>query len=514
MPWRFVRPDRVSVNRNLAANFLGTTWAALVQIAFIPLYIKYIGMEAYGLLATYASLQALLSLLDAGLTANLTREMARFKAGALQTNRARTLLRSVEFVFLGLGLAVFCAVSGGAPWLAGDWLKVEALPIPTVIQALCLMGGIIALRWFAGLYRGVITGLQHLVWLNAANAVFATVRGAGVVLVLQWISPTIEAFFLYQTGVTVVEVAVLFRKSWRLLPSPDRPSFSPVALRGIWRFSAGLTMISLLVMFMMQTDKLLLSKMLSLRDFGYYALAGSVAGSMNFLIGPVSGVAYPRLSELVARGDRPALSEAYHRFSQMVTLAIVPSALILALFPENLLMLWIQDAETVGAVAPLVTPLAIGFMLNGFMNTPYNLLLAHGRTKFIIKLYGVLVLLFLPAVYWGVSRYGAVAAAYAWVAINASCFIFAAPLVHKNLMPQGKWRWYRQDVALPAAAAFAGGFVVCLSTPRPVIHENWMNLLVVSSAFLIAFFAASFACPLGREMAARAWSLRSKMNIS
>lgn len=500
----------MSVKRNLAANFFGTAWVALVQIAFIPLYIRYIGMEAYGLIAAYASLQALLFLLDAGLTPTLTREVARFKAGALSASEIRTLLRSVEFVFLGLGIAIFGAVMVGAPWLAEDWLIVEALPIPTVIRAFYLMGAIIALRWLAGLYRGVITGLQHLVWLSAVNAVFATLRGAGVVLVLLWISPTIEAFFLYQACITAMELAVLFRKSWRLLPSADRPSFSPEALRRIWRFSTGLTVISLLVVLMMHTDKAFLSKMLPLTEFGYYALAGSVAGSLGFLIGPISGVAYPRLSELVARGDRLALSDAYHRFSQMVTLAIAPGALVLALFSENILMLWIQDAATARAVAPLVAPLAVGFMLNGFMNTPYNLLLAHGRTRFIIKLYCIFVLLFLPAIYWGVSRYGAVAAAYAWVAINASCVIFAVPLVHRNLMPRGMWQWYRQDVMQPAAAALTAAFAVRLLAPRPAIHENWTNLLVVSSAFLIALCAALAACALGREMAARAWSRRSE----
>jgi hypothetical protein len=50
-------------------------------LAFIPLYIKYHGIEAYGLIGLFALLQAWLGLLDMGMTPILGREMARFTGG-------------------------------------------------------------------------------------------------------------------------------------------------------------------------------------------------------------------------------------------------------------------------------------------------------------------------------------------------------------------------------------------------------------------------------------------------
>ncbi len=38
-----------------------------MSLAFIPLYIKYLGMEAYGLIGFYAVLQTILGLLENGL---------------------------------------------------------------------------------------------------------------------------------------------------------------------------------------------------------------------------------------------------------------------------------------------------------------------------------------------------------------------------------------------------------------------------------------------------------------
>ena len=56
------------LKRNLIANYLGQGWTALMGLAFVPLYIQYLGIEAYGLIGLFAVLQAWLALLDMGLT--------------------------------------------------------------------------------------------------------------------------------------------------------------------------------------------------------------------------------------------------------------------------------------------------------------------------------------------------------------------------------------------------------------------------------------------------------------
>jgi O-antigen/teichoic acid export membrane protein len=496
----------MSVNRNIAAGFLGNTWTALVQIAFIPIYIRILGMEAYGLMGVYAFLQVALSCLDFGLIPTLSREAARFTAGAHSVGEMRSLLRSVEVVFVSIAAVVFATVVAAAPWIARSWLNAETLPVPAATRAIGVMGALLGLRWLTSVYRAAITGMQDLVWLNVAGAAFATVRGAGVVPVLLWMAPTIEAFFLFQAAVAVAELAAMHQRSWRFLASADEASFSAQSLHRIWRFSAGVTVFSLLYLLLHQADKMLLSAMLSLKAFGYYALASSVAGSLNLLIAPIGGVAYPRLNALVARGDATALAQAYHRFSQMLTLAIAPGALVLALFPERILMLWIGDPTTCRETAPLVALLAVGALLNAFMSMPHMLQLALGRTRFIIALNGAYLVVFLPAVYFGVSAYGAIASACAWIAINLCGIVLAVPLMHRNMLPQEMWRWYGSDIALPAAAALAAAFLVRSSAPVPSVGGTWSAAMVVSAALVLAYGACLLASPIGRRLLMQGWS--------
>src|ERR1039458_7259727 len=95
----------VSTKKNVIANYFGQGWRALMSFAFIPLYIKYLGNEAYGLMGIYAMLQAWLVLLDMGMKPALGREMARFSAGAHNTQSIRDLLRSIELIG--------CTIAGG-----------------------------------------------------------------------------------------------------------------------------------------------------------------------------------------------------------------------------------------------------------------------------------------------------------------------------------------------------------------------------------------------------------------
>jgi O-antigen/teichoic acid export membrane protein len=94
------------LKRNVIANYLGQGWPALMGLAFIPLYIRYLGVEAWGLVGFMSMMQAWLTLLDMGLTPTLSREMARFKAdvhSSRQTNEGRLLL---QLSFLPSGLRV------------------------------------------------------------------------------------------------------------------------------------------------------------------------------------------------------------------------------------------------------------------------------------------------------------------------------------------------------------------------------------------------------------------------
>ena len=94
------------VKKNFAANLAGSGWAALTGLACTPLYIKFLGMEAYGLIGFFLMLQGVVNILDLGLSPTMTREMARYSALPEKAGEARDFVRTLEVGYWGIGVAI------------------------------------------------------------------------------------------------------------------------------------------------------------------------------------------------------------------------------------------------------------------------------------------------------------------------------------------------------------------------------------------------------------------------
>ena len=229
------------MRRNLIANYGGQGWSALINLALIPVYVSYLGVESYGLVGILTIVMTCMTALDAGMTPTLNREMARFSAGEHSAQSINDLLRSIEFLILGV---VGCAIVVGvlaSGWLAAHWLGSSTLSHQAVSRAIGLIVCVAGLRIVEGVYRSALLGAQRHVWLNAVSAGFATLRACGAVAVLHWVGPSIENFFVWQAIASLLAVAVLARATRRLLPRPDhRPRFRIDTLVGVLDADQGL----------------------------------------------------------------------------------------------------------------------------------------------------------------------------------------------------------------------------------------------------------------------------------
>lgn len=483
----------MSLKKNVVANYFGQGWAGLMSLAFIPIYIQYIGIEAYGLIGLFAVIQVWLTLFDMGITPALSREMARFTAGAHTPQSIRDLLRSLEWIVFTLTVLIALSLWAGSNWLASNWLRAENLSVQTVSEALAITSLVIALRFCEGLYRSAIIGLQQQTWYNIANVILATLRHGGAVLILIFISPTIQAFFIWQAVISLLVLVTYAAKLYRLLPeASQRVLFSVAAIKSVWRFAGGAVGINLLAILLTQMDKVLLSRLLSLEHFGYYTLAGVVAGGLYMMVGPITQAIYPRMVELHTSDNPQALARVYHQGAQLVSVLTGPVMVLLFFFSYGFIYAWSGNADLAGNTAPILAPLVLGTFINILVWMPYQCQLAHGWTSLTLKTNIVAVIILVPAILWLVPLYGAVGAAWLWVVLNSGYLIISAQFMYRRIMPGEKWRWYGEDILLPVAGALFGLFL--LQTMQPEIGSSrmeWVIYLIISGSLV---FALSGVC--------------------
>lgn len=455
-------------------------------LVFIPLYIDYLGIEAYGLIGLFAVLQAWLGLLDVGITPTLAREMARFNGGGHSAQSIRDILRSMELIAVAVAILVAGSVAISASWIASSWLNTETMSRTVVAHALTIMGFVTALRFIEGLYRSAILGLQRQVLFNAVSSAMATLRGLGAVGILAWVSPSIEAFFIWQGLVSIATLIIFIATTYANLPrSESSGRFSMEAMSGVWRFASGVFLINLLNM-MTQVDKILLSKILPLNEYGAYMVAVNIAFTLFIFIAPIQQAYYPRYCELYAREDTCALIENYHKGAQLVTVIAGSAAIVLAFYSESILKLWMGDSELSQNVAHLVSILVLGYLLLGSLVIPKDLMLAHGWTSLSVKLYIVFVPIIVLLILLFVPKYGAEAAAYVQIILGITLLAAMIHFLHDKLLKLEKLRWYKEDVLFPLASASISVYLLKLVWYEPISTFDLVVELVIASVIAVA----------------------------
>ena len=184
---------------NLLANFAGLGLPTLLQLVLVPVYIRLMGIESYGLIGFYVMLLTIMQVLDLGLGTTMNREMARYSTQPDNGQEARDFVRTLELLYWSLGIVGGGIVVAMAPLIATRWINPGTLPIPVVKTSVAIMGGLVAVQFPITLYQGGLLGLQRQVLLNSVRVVGAFIGNGGAALILWLVSPTITAFLLLAT---------------------------------------------------------------------------------------------------------------------------------------------------------------------------------------------------------------------------------------------------------------------------------------------------------------------------
>jgi O-antigen/teichoic acid export membrane protein len=485
------------IKQNILANIGGKAWLGLSNFIFVPFYIKFLGIEAYGLVGFFASMLAIFAILDMGASTALSQVLARYSVLPGAHDDSRNLLRSLEYIYGATASLLGISIALLAPQIAHHWLRPVGLTDGQTIVALRLMGIVALLRWPITLYSAGLIGLQKQVLLNVLTAGVATLQGVGAIIVLWLVSRTVQAFFAWQIIAGSIQLIIFPLALWRQLrPVSHRAKFSWAQLQKIVPFAAGMAGITAASIVLTQLDKVLLSKYLSLRDFGYYSLAWSIASVLNLTATALYLALLPALSQLVATGSQQQLARLYHRGCRLLSTLIIPPAVTLALYSRELLQFYVKSADIAAQTHVLLSMLTIGNMFLALMLLPLALQLANGWTGLSLYKNIVALIAFVPAMLFMVSRFGGVGAAAVWIMLTAGYVIFEIPIMHMRLLPHEKWKWYLNDVGVPLlVSVLVAGSVRLLPLTVPL----WGYLVIAASCVAVAMSLSTAASSESRD---------------
>jgi O-antigen/teichoic acid export membrane protein len=477
---------------HVIANFCNKASSGLIVLICIPFYLKYLGIEAYGITSFYMLLNFLLVPIEAAISATVSRQMAHFTVTDKTGVQAADLFRSLEAVYWLICIIVGICISCSSSFIANHWVQPSLISLQEVTQTVFIMGICLSFQWPNSLYYSGLMGLQKQVLLNSVQIFFAFLKSIGGVLVLAFINQSLYAFFIWQLGITIIHTMTLAFLLWKYMPK-DRgflqAHFQGELLIQSWPFISQSFLLALTNTGILSLDKLFVSKYASLEVYGYYMLAYNLSNGLYFIIQPFFYSLFPRFSELVAQKKFTDLYKLYNNYSQIIVVLVVSLGILCACFAKELVFIWIRNQQTAEQVGPFFCIFILGTVGNGLMNMPIALQYSFGWLKPMIWQNIFTLAVLFPIVFLAYQKFGILAIASLWLVHNLCSIVVLVPIVHRKLLPSIVDHWAREVYLLPLVPSLLLNILAICFLPK--IESLW-RLMTILGCLAILSLSCSF----------------------
>lgn len=394
---------------NMAMLYAGKTSGVLVAFLFLPLYSRLLGAEQFGMVAVILSLQALLVMMDLGMSTLVSRDIA---AGESSPEGLAKLIRTAEislsgFYFLLLAGTVAIKAIGGLPGVDA----VTALAAVTLFWLLVLQN----LYYSAMLARRLYTSASVI------QAVGVIVRASATAFILANGYATFPAFIVTQLVLAAIHCGVTRQYSMSLLNLRTALTLKvskPSLADGVSLVKRGrsLVLFSAAGAAVMQLDKPLVTAFVSAASVAPYFLATTLCMlPLSILAGPISQYFQPELLNEAARQNSEGTRRTLKRFTSALLFIVGVPCIIFWFLRIPMIDLWMGQGPGNITISRYVAILLPGCAVGALGFIPYTLLLSAKDFRFQAVLSTGMTLIALTGV--------AVAALFQ--SIEGVCYIYA-----------------------------------------------------------------------------------------
>ena len=471
----------------------------------MPFYLKILGVEAYGVVGFFLILQNWLNLLDMGLSATLCRQVAFARGQKTGFSKFHNLLKSFEVVFILISLLIVSVVYTQSAWLSTEWLNSNSLDPSKISYCIGIMGLIIAIRFFSTLYRGGIIGFEDQVWLNKAIIAINTLKYIGVFAIFYFLSNSVEQFFEYQLFIAIIEISLLGGRFYYNLPMSE----TKIGLHRIdWSefvkvlpFSISVAYTSALQLIISQFDKLLLSGLLSLSEFGYFSIIVAISGGIMTAALPIFTAFQPRLTMLLTSKNFDHMLSLYSDMCQIVTWIVFSTTMLIVVFSREILYVFTGEERVYIWGGEILQWYALASGLYAIGSCQYYLQNAFGNLRSYVNGMTISIILLAPLIYVITNAFGALGASRLLFGFSLLWCIFFTMYIHLKFAPDLHFTWFFK-IILPIMSVI---LFLALAYSEMIKFNTEQSRIIIASRLLLTgitfmLFSALSVSPIRKKL--------------
>ncbi|CDT49838.1 oligosaccharide flippase family protein [Vibrio coralliirubri] len=391
---------------NIIWNLLSVVLPALSALVLIPEIISNLSSELFGLLSIIWSFVAFGMMLDFGLGKSITYNLSKSKQ---QSSRNEIISSGI---IISICICVFLIVF--IPVLSDSYLRSIDIRLEfydRVISSI-LLGVILCIQVGISFFRGVSESELDFKKISLIRMLVGVITYLG-----PWLASVYtDKLYIIILPIFFVRLIGLFfySKNHLLHVLKNERSLNKSIVLDILSFGGWLSVSNILVMIMMQSDRILVGYHLSPNEVTTYAIPYELTIKLMIIVGAIASVIFPLLVRNINKDIKKANFIFFKSLLLSVFILIAP-IISIYIWGGGILEFWLKSEVEILSV-DIAQVLVIGVLINIFSSLFFTYSQAAGYIKYISIYQFIQMPIYIMMIIFTIDNYGIVGVAYSWVA--------------------------------------------------------------------------------------------------
>jgi len=330
---------------NTTFNVVFKLFGVVIGFVVVPLFVRRLGIELYGVWALAGVVVGYLGLLDLGMSSGA---ITKYVAGALAMDdqvEMRQVVSTSLVTMAAVGAVICLALVLLAPALVSAF-KVSAAQRDSAIHLLRIAGVFSLVTSVVRTGEPVAQGLNEYVPLSVIGGLSAILSSLAL-LVGVWLGWSIELLFIVSNSIGVMLSALL----WWVVVRRYLPYYAFRAGDVSWscakrmlKFGAGLVYANVLSMLAYTGDNLILGSVLSAVEVGIYNVISKPFYQLRAIRAMFTGAIRPLIFAADRVNDMALIEDMAVRRSRLLSIAFVPLVVTAIVVCKPFFTLWVGES--------------------------------------------------------------------------------------------------------------------------------------------------------------------------
>ena len=400
------------ITRNSILNIIGYCVPLLVALITIPVIIREMGTERFGILTLAWAIIGYFSLFDFGLNRALTKLVAE-RLGKGEQEEIPSLIWTSLVVMMILGLLVAAILIIGLPWLVQNVLTIPAALKRETLIAFYLLAISIPLVIISVGLRGVLSAYQKFDLINFVRIPMGIYIFIAPIPIIKWYMNALHPVLAVLILGRLIAMLIQLQMCLKIVPfMQSGVPFRRDLIRPLLSYGGWISVCNFVSPLMIYIDRFFISALISASAVAYYATPNEAATKLWFLPWALMGVLFPVFSTSFVKDIRMA-SDIFDNSLKYLFIVMFPIALLAITFSFEGLDVWL-GSEFANKSTVVLKWMLVGVFMHSLAQVPYALLQGAGRPDIIAKLHMIELPLYCILLWQLIQLGGTQGAAIAW----------------------------------------------------------------------------------------------------